>query len=163
MTEPEFIHPPNPPNLIGQAQVSPAPGAAIPVSPAPMRPHLTTHGRLADPTIPHDQRTFVLLMHVSIALMQVMFFFSFLVPLVMWLSRRERSPFINDQGREVVNFHLSIMLYALVSLAMIALCWIGVPLLVATYILAIVGGVAGCLAASRAEYFRYPMCVRFLS
>ena len=156
MPDPDFIHPPDPP----------APGAAAAPSaipPVAAHPYLTTHGRLSDPAIPHDQRTFALLMHVSIVLMQVMLFFSFLVPLIMWLSRRDRSAFINDQGREAVNFHLSIALYALVSLALIHACWIGVPLLIATYVLAIVGAVAGCLAASRAEYFRYPMCVRFLS
>lgn len=155
MPDPEFSHPPDPP--------APAAAAAPSTIPAAAHPHLTSRGRLCDPTIPHEHRTFALFMHVSIVLLTPMVVFSFLVPLIMWLSRRDRSPYINDQGKEAVNFHLTIALYILISFALWNACHIGVLLLLVTYILAISGAVAGCLAASRAEYYRYPMCVRFIS
>ncbi len=155
MPDPDFSHPPGP--------IPPAPPPALAMPAPPAAPYITHRARLCDPTVPHDQRTFALLMHVSIVLLHLMLLFSFLVPLIMWLSRRDRSAYINDQGREAVNFHLTIALYALVSLALWGACHIGVPLLIATYVLAIVGAVSGCLAASRAEYYRYPMCVRFIS
>lgn len=119
-------------------------------------------GRLADPSVPHEQRTYCLLMHASIVLLHFLAFFSFIVPLVMWLARKDTSRFIDDHGRETLNFHLSITLYGLIGFALIPLCFVGIAVLVFAYILAIVGGIMACVAASRAEYFRYPMCVRFV-
>lgn len=113
-------------------------------------------------------------MHLSLLLLLFVLPFSFalpllaltaitaLVPMSMWLARRDRSRFIADHGREALNFHLSIILYWIVGLALTPLCGIGFFLMVVCYILAIVGGIMACVAASRAEYFRYPMCVRFV-
>jgi len=161
MSEPDFIHPPDPgspPPLPDGAP--PASGPAPSPSAAATAPSAT--GRLADPSVPHEQRTYCLLMHASIVLLHFLAFLSFIVPLVMWLARKDSSRFIDDHGRETLNFHLSITLYGLIGFALIPLCGVGVAVLVFAYILAIVGGIMACVAASRAEYFRYPMCVRFV-
>jgi uncharacterized protein len=154
MPDPVFTHPPDPgiPPPIPAAAPAPSAGAAS----------ANSRGRFADPSVPHEERTYALLMHASIVLLHFIFFFSFVVPLVMWLARKDHSRFIDDHGRETLNFHLSITLYGLIGFALIPLCGIGVGVLVGAYVLAIVGGLMACLAASRAEYFRYPMCVRFV-
>lgn len=144
------------PSLPSAPATPSTPGASEAAAPPPL-----SASRLADPSVPHDHRTYCLLMHASIVVMHFMFFLSFIVPLLMWLARKNESPFIDDHGRETVNFHLSITLYGLVAGALVFVC-IGWALLPAIYVLAIVGGVMACLAASRAEYFRYPMCIRFI-
>jgi hypothetical protein len=166
MSEPDFSHPSDPldPPTDGRTPPPLPAGAFAPSNPAPAGPALGPSGRLVDPSIPHDQRTYALLMHLSILLMNLVvgFFLVFVVPLVMWRSRRGQSRFLDDHGREALNFNLTITLYAIVSLALMPVCWTGAPLMVATIVLAIVGAIRACLASSRGEYFRYPMCVRFI-
>ena len=162
MSDPIFIHPPEPPATQAVAIPPPLPPLSRSATVA-SAPSITSSGRLCDPTVTHDQRTYAILMHASIVLLHVIFVLSFLVPLAMWLARRHQSRFLDDHGRETLNFHLTIALYGIVSFALIPACGIGFGLLVSTYVLAMIGGVRACVASSRAEYFRYPMCIRFVA
>lgn len=164
MSDPFTAHPQPEPGDLPLPPMPPVATATTRTTPEPERgPLITAVGRLADSSTAHEQRTYALLMHASIVLMHVLPLVSFVVPLAMWLARRRHAPFLNDHGREAVNFHLSIALYWLVGLALTPLCGVGAGVIVAAYLLALVGGVMACVAASRAEYFRYPMCVRFIA
>src|SRR4051794_18465566 len=50
-------------------------------------------------------------------------------PVVMWLLKREEHPFIDDQGKEAVNFHISMAIYGLVSAFLVACGGLGIVLL----------------------------------
>ncbi|WP_337884805.1 DUF4870 domain-containing protein [Fischerella thermalis] len=41
-------------------------------------------------------------------------FGSVLIPLIIWLTQKEKHPFIDEQGKESVNFQLSLIIYVLV-------------------------------------------------
>lgn len=43
-------------------------------------------------------------------------------PLVLWQLKKDEHPFVNEQGKEAVNFQISMAIYALVSVALFALC-----------------------------------------
>lgn len=85
--------------------------------------------------------------------------FALAIPLVLWLVRKDESAFADDHGRETVNFLISFVLLHLV-LAITIIGLLAIPVL---WIVWIVGMVRGAVAAGRAEYFRYPMTIRFLS
>jgi uncharacterized protein len=86
------------------------------------------------------------------------------VVLVMWLTRRGESVFIDDHGREAVNFQISLLLYALIlfPIAVILTCGIGFILIIPIAILAVVGTSSASSAAKRGEYYRYPATIRLL-
>jgi uncharacterized Tic20 family protein len=84
-----------------------------------------------------------------------------LVVAVMWLARRTESPFVDDHGREAVNFLISLTIYAVLAWTL-AVILIGFVLMPFIAILAIVGTWNGMKAAERGEYFRYPACIRLL-
>jgi len=71
---------------------------------------------------------------------------SFLFPLIVYLVMRSDSPFVTHQAREALNFHLSILLYA-VCCVPLCLIVIGAPLLVAVLI---TGFICSIIAAIRA-------------
>ncbi len=94
----------------------------------------------------------------------IAFFVPGLVAAVLWLVRRGDSPFIDDHGREAVNFQISLaILFVVAIVGGVLLCGVGwvftVPL---WFVLAFVGMVMGVLAARDARYFRYPACIRIL-
>ena len=55
-----------------------------------------------------DDRTFGMLAHLLGA------FTSFVGPLVIWMIKKEESPFVDDQGKEALNFQITIGLGYLV-------------------------------------------------
>ncbi|MCC6425907.1 MAG: DUF4870 domain-containing protein [Phycisphaerales bacterium] len=81
--------------------------------------------------------------------------------LIMWLVKRKDSEFLDDTGKEVLNFQISLVIYGIIS-GILMVIVIGIPLFVAVYILAIVGLIKGAIAANKGRYFRYPMCIRFI-
>jgi hypothetical protein len=101
------------------------------------------------------ERNFALATHLA-PLSGILFGALFvLAPLVLWLARKDRSGFNDDHGREVVNFTISYFIY------MIVLSWtVVVPLVL--LVVGVVSMIRGALAASRNEYFRYPMTIRFV-
>lgn len=82
--------------------------------------------------------------------------------LVMWLIKRHESPFIDDHGKEAVNFQISLLIYSVIGGLLVPFCFVGVPVLIATYVLGIAGMIMAALAANRGEYFRYPATIRLI-
>ena len=93
----------------------------------------------------------------------------FLGPLIIWLAKKE-DPFVEEHGRESLNFQLSLMLYFFVlAFSMILVFWIPfwifvwIPAFFGLGILALVTNIVGAVRASNSEMYRYPLCIRFLS
>ena len=83
--------------------------------------------------------------------------------LVMWLIKKDESSFIDDHGREALNFQISLVVYMLLSVPVaLVTCGLGALLVPAVYVLGLVGMILAAVAANRGEYFRYPMCLRFV-
>ena len=81
--------------------------------------------------------------------------------LVIWLLKRETSPFLDDQGKEAINFQLSCTIYA-AGAALLRLREIGfVPLLVLA-IFWLVEVIKASVSASNGVAYRYPASIRFI-
>lgn len=90
------------------------------------------------------------------------FVFNILGPLILWLVKREESMFVDEQGKESVNFQISMTIYAVAASLLIAVGGLGIPLV---GIIAIVDGVFVVLAAIQAnkgDLYRYPFTMRFI-
>lgn len=120
--------------------------------------------RLRDVGLTETDRNYAVGMHL-LSLVSAFLsggFLTVLGPLVLWLIRKDRSPFDDDHGREVINFGISFMLWGLLA-GILIFVGIGILLLPALWIVAIVNNIRGAIAAGNGEYFRYPMTIRFLS
>ena len=98
--------------------------------------------------------------HLTAFLLPV-FWIPVIPALIMWRMRRHESPFIDDHGREIVNFNLSMVIYGVVSALLTPTC-IGWVFVVALYIIGYIAAIMGAMAAGKGRYFRYPICLRFL-
>jgi uncharacterized Tic20 family protein len=81
--------------------------------------------------------------------------------LLLWLMKRDTSRFVDDHGREVMNFQISFLIYSIVCIPLYFIL-IGIPIILAVYIAAVVGMIRGAVAAHRGDVFRYPICLRFI-
>jgi uncharacterized Tic20 family protein len=89
------------------------------------------------------------------------FFGNIIIPLVVWLLKRESHPFVDDQGREVLNFQITI---TLLLFAGVLLCFvlIGFLLLPALGIYAVIMTIIGAIRANEGVAYRYPFTLRLL-
>ncbi len=80
------------------------------------------------------------------------------------MIKRNESSFIDDQGKESVNFQITIFLAGiLVTVIGFATCCFGFVLAIPLFIFHIVYTVIGAVQASHGEYYRYPYTIRFIS
>ena len=83
-------------------------------------------------------------------------------PLIVWLIKKDTMPFVDDQGKESLNFNISIGIYLFVASIMIFVV-IGVFLLVAIGLFWLVMTIFAAVKASSGEAYRYPLCIRLIN
>lgn len=88
-------------------------------------------------------------------------FGSIIVPLVIWQIKKNEFPFVDEQGKEAVNFQISMLIYSIICIPLVFIC-IGVILLVAIGIIDIVFSLIAAIKANNGEHYRYPICIRFI-
>jgi uncharacterized Tic20 family protein len=84
-----------------------------------------------------------------------------LAPLVVWLLKREDGAFIDDQGKESLNFQISLFIYA-IACGMLAIIGIGILLLLPLALFGLVCVIMAAIKASEGTKFRYPVCIRLI-
>ena len=114
--------------------------------------------RLRDEGLSEQDRKYALAIHLT-ALLGAVFSIAFVVPIVLWLVHKDKSAFVDDHGREMMNVFLT----AIVLMPILAITIIGIPFVIVWVITTLIGFIRGAIAASSGEYFRYPMTIRFLS
>ena len=129
--------------------------------------------RLHDPDADRSERTYAMWIHLGALISWVLaaasqgigFWIPTLVVGVMWTVRKKDSPFIDDHGREALNFQISLVLMTILAVVVgILLCGVGVVITVpAVFVLGLVGAIMGATAASKGQYFRYPATFRFFN
>lgn len=83
-------------------------------------------------------------------------------PLVIWLIKKEDMPFVDEQGKEALNFQITIAIAAVVSVVLMIVV-IGFLLfaLLAIYYLVMI--VLAAIKSNEGEHFRYPFTLRLIS
>ena len=88
-------------------------------------------------------------------------FGSVIGPLAVWLTRRDQDPFIDQAGREALNFGISIAIYG--SLVLVAaLMLVGIPFLIVGVVAWVVLASLAAARASQGQAYRYPLTLRFV-
>lgn len=91
----------------------------------------------------------------------------FIGPLVVWLVKKDTMPFVDDQGKEALNFSISVAL-ACIALVMFTIVTFGlgvvltVPAWIVLTIAWLVLTVVAALRASEGVAYRYPLVLRFV-
>lgn len=107
------------------------------------------------PEISKDARNMAMLCHL------LAIFTSFLGPLIIWLIKKEDAPFVDRQGKEALNFQLTVLI-AMVASGLLTFVCVGFILLPTVWILDLVFCIIAAVKSSRGEEYRYPLAIRFI-
>jgi len=83
-------------------------------------------------------------------------------PLVVWLIKKDEYPFVEQQGKEAINFQITMIIAAIIS-GILTLIVVGFFLLVAVGIVMIAFPIVAAIKTSNGEAYRYPFTIRFLT
>ena len=91
---------------------------------------------------------------------------SVLGPLIIWLIKKDESPFVNDQGKEALNFQITVLIgyvaAGVVAFLPVVGC-ISAILYPAIGIASLVFAILGGMEANKGVAYRYPFAARFVS
>lgn len=109
-----------------------------------------------------DDRQLLMLTHLSQLLDLITGVGGFVVSLVIWLTQKDRVHGIDEQGKQIINFQISIFIYAILSIPLIFLFGLGVLVLIAIGFVAFIFPIINAIKASQGEPTYYPFTIEFL-
>jgi hypothetical protein len=109
-----------------------------------------------------EERTWGMLAHLSaFAGLILPLVGNIVLPLLIWLVRRDRSAFVADQARESLNFNLSVVIASFVCAALVYV-FIGILLGVALFVYWLAMTILAGIKAGEGVAYRYPLALRFV-
>ncbi|MEH6416015.1 DUF4870 domain-containing protein [Pseudomonas sp. CGJS7] len=111
--------------------------------------------------ISQDEKTWGMLAHLSTLVGLLIPLGSVLGPLVVWLIKKDTMPFAADQGKEALNFNITVLLAMIVSVVL-SIVLIGFLLMAVVGIGWLVLTIMAALAANKGEEYRYPWTLRLV-
>jgi len=88
-------------------------------------------------------------------------FGNILGPLVFWLIKKNEFSFVDDQGKESLNFQITLTILGIICVPLVFLI-IGIPLLIALAVVGVVFCIIGALKANDGYAYRYPFAFRLI-
>jgi uncharacterized Tic20 family protein len=87
----------------------------------------------------------------------------FVGSLILWVLKKDQYPFVDEQGKEAVNFQITMLIYSIVAAVLIVAC-IGAVLLPAVIIVDIVCVIIATVKVNDGYHYRYPcpLIIRFI-
>ena len=83
-------------------------------------------------------------------------------PLVVWLIKKDEFSFVEKQGKEAINFQITMIIAAVVS-GILTVVVVGFFLLIAVGVMMIAFPIIAAAKSSKGEPYRYPFTIRFIS
>jgi uncharacterized Tic20 family protein len=112
-------------------------------------------------TYSNEEKTWATFCHLGALSLYIFPLGHLIVPLVLWLIKKDEMPLVNDQGKESLNFQISMTLYYILS-AILIVALIGCILLAVLSVFNLIVVIIASVKANKGEKYRYPLCIRFI-
>jgi len=117
----------------------------------------------SQPLRPEAERQWSVLVHVIAGGLNVItggLFTGFIASLIAYFLLKDRGPFIRAHTATTLNFQITLMIGEIIGLILLIIV-IGWVVLFAVWVLNIIFSIMGALAASRGQWYTYPMSIPF--
>ncbi len=104
-----------------------------------------------------DDKALIIICHLS-SLLGV----GIILPLIVYLMKKDEPGQTAAHAGEVLNFHLSLLIYALCAIPLMFI-FVGFFVYIAIAIGSLVCAIIAAIKASEGGFYRYPLCIRFIS
>lgn len=103
-----------------------------------------------------DEKTLATLAHILGC------FGSFIVPLIIYLVKKDESPYVREHAKEALNFQISMAIYYTICFITLIIL-VGIIGFVFFGIFSLVVSIVAAIKALDGKPYRYPMCIRMIN
>lgn len=108
-----------------------------------------------------EAKQWAMFAHLSALIGFIIPFGNIIAPLVIWQIKKAEFPFVDDQGKEALNFQITVLIAGIVCFILTFVligALLGIVLFVAWIVLTILAGIK----ANNGETYRYPATLRLI-
>jgi len=109
-----------------------------------------------------EERQWGMFAHLSALIGIVIPFGNIIAPLVIWQIKKDTMPFVADQGKEAVNFQITILI-AVIICFILTFVLIGILLLPLVGLYWLIFTIIAGIKANEGVAYRYPATIRLIS
>lgn len=113
-------------------------------------------------TISDAEKQYAMFIHISQFAGVIIPGLGWILPLVLWLTRKDTSSYIDANGKIVMNWIISCFLYA-IGASILIFILIGIPLLIALGVCSLVFTIIGAIRANEGIIWAYPLSIKFIN
>ncbi len=110
-----------------------------------------------------QDRQLIVLTHLSQLVTLVVGFGSLILPLILWMTNKEKVYAMNEHGKNILNFQISLIIYSIVCIPLILLLGLGLIGLIILAIISIIFPIINAIKASNGEVPKYPLSLNIIS
>ncbi|WP_411359165.1 DUF4870 domain-containing protein [Pseudidiomarina salilacus] len=107
-----------------------------------------------------EDRNYAMLLHLSQLAGYLIPLAGLIVPLVMWLIKRDTNPYIDANGKVVFNWIISAFIYGVISVILMVIL-VGFAMVFALAICHVVFAIIGAIRAKDGIVQDYPLTIKF--
>lgn len=110
-----------------------------------------------------SDRQLIVLTHLSQLVTLLIGFGSLILPLVLWLTNKDKVYEMDQHGKNILNFQISLLIYSLICVPLILLLGLGLVGLIVLGVISIIFPIVNAIKASNGETPKYPLSLSFIS
>lgn len=110
-----------------------------------------------------ENKQLLALTHLSQLLDFVSGIGGFVVPLILWLTKKDEVYGMDQHGKAILNFRISMFLYVLICIPLILLLGLGILGLIVLGFFYLIFPVTNAIKASNNQPPKYPLSIKFIS
>ncbi|MEH6407645.1 MAG: DUF4870 domain-containing protein [Leeuwenhoekiella sp.] len=85
-----------------------------------------------------------------------------IVPLIIWITQKEKVYGMDEHGKAIINFQISLLIYSLVCIPLLLLCGLGLVGLVIIGLATIIFPIINAIKVNNGETFHYPFSISII-
>ncbi|WP_439131937.1 DUF4870 domain-containing protein [Polaribacter sp.] len=109
-----------------------------------------------------EDKQLLVLTHLSQLLDFVTGIGGFIVPLILWLTKKDEIIDMDEHGKAIINFRISMFIYILICIPLILLLGLGILGLIAIGFFYLIFPIVNAIKASNNELPSYPLSIQFI-
>jgi uncharacterized protein len=109
-----------------------------------------------------NERTWAMLCHLSVV-GQLFLPILMLGPLLIWLMKGDELPFVKQQGKEALNFQITLFLAGIVCWILVLAFGLGFLLMGILWVYSVVVGIVGAVKTNEGNAYQYGLNLRLIS
>ncbi len=110
-----------------------------------------------------ENRQLIVITHLSQLITLLVGFGSLLVPLIIWLSNKDKIYGLKAHGKDIINFQLSLIVYYIICIPLILLLGLGLIGILVLSAISMIYPIINAIKASNGQPPNYPLSFNFIN